>query len=613
MSDTVDSDYFEPFSVLELDYRLETDLRGDIRAGAKQRISVLPSSMDLGTVPGKLTQVSLDVSFDGGVTWRKVSLERDTDGWWSGRFDTPRSSPAASCRSGPRCHRRWLLDRAGGHIRVRPPMSSGPDGCREGDLPAPAWPVEADTLHAAVAYRERDADAGGAGRRAWGGARLPGPARTPRCDPGGPRRRASRSRWGTWSRLSRPWSRPGSPSARATGYVAAPPAVALGALITDRRDGLRLAEQALASLAEEHRAAVAGQSIDALIEVVTGVDPIRHRYQQVQQAATTELRSFVTAPFVAVRIGENAAEPAAVGRGVRIRAVLERAVLDEPGAVAEVVDSLRNGLELRVAEELPIKLVLADADLALVPLTLAPSGEPGAVLLQRSGLVAALESLFEAVWQRAYPLELSSLDGVPDDERGHGRRTDRRRPADPQPAARRPDRPGRRLAARPVAADGAAPAAPPPGPGRRAEPDAAGLVRRPARLGVSTRHTGVMDPDSVPIDAFEALVEDALESLPDWVLRVVSEIAVFVEDEQEESERQPGVLLLGLYRGVPRTTHYGRAPGTLPDTITLYRIPILEVCARLEDVPDRVRKVLVHEVGHAMGLAEGELRELGWA
>lgn len=90
MSDTVDSDYFEPFSVMELDYRLETDLRGDIRAGAKQRISVLPSSMDLGTVPGKLTHVSLDVSFDGGVTWRKVSLGRDSGGWWTGRFDTPR-------------------------------------------------------------------------------------------------------------------------------------------------------------------------------------------------------------------------------------------------------------------------------------------------------------------------------------------------------------------------------------------------------------------------------------------------------------------------------------------------------------------------------------------
>jgi len=193
-------------------------------------------------------------------------------------------------------------------------------------------------------------------------------------------------------------------------FTAAPPAVALGALITDRRDGLRLAEQALATLAEEHRAAVAGQSISDLIEVVTGVDAIRHRYQQVQQAATTELRMFVTSPFVAVRPGENTAEPAATGRGVRMRVVLEQAVMEEPGATHEAVESLRRGLELRVVDQLPMKLVLADADLALVPLAVAPGGEPGAVLLQRSGLLAALDALFENVWHRAYPLELSGLE-----------------------------------------------------------------------------------------------------------------------------------------------------------------------------------------------------------
>ena len=122
-----------------------------------------------------------------------------------------------------------------------------------------------------------------------------------------------------------------------------------------------------------------------------------------------------------------------------------------------------------------------------------------------------------------------------------------------------------------------------------------------------------MDPAAVPLAAFEEMVSDALDSLPDWVARVVSEIAVLVDDEQPEDERKPGVLLLGLYRGVPRTTHYGRAPGTLPDTITLYRIPIVEVCARVEDVPGRVRTVLMHEVGHAMGLSEARLRELGVA
>jgi len=196
--------------------------------------------------------------------------------------------------------------------------------------------------------------------------------------------------------------------------VAAPPAVALGAMITERRDGLRLAEQALATLAEEHRSAVAGQSISDLIEVVTGVDSIRHRYRQVQQAATTELRMFVTAPFVAVPPGENAAEPAAATRGVAIRAVLENAVLTEPGSTEEAVDSLRRGLELRVVDELPMKLVIADADLALVPLAVAPGGEPGAVLLQRSGLLAALDALFESTWHRAYPLELSKLEGGAD-------------------------------------------------------------------------------------------------------------------------------------------------------------------------------------------------------
>ena len=121
-----------------------------------------------------------------------------------------------------------------------------------------------------------------------------------------------------------------------------------------------------------------------------------------------------------------------------------------------------------------------------------------------------------------------------------------------------------------------------------------------------------MDPEAVPLEAFEEMVVDALDTLPDWVVPVVAEIAVLVEDEQPVAERRPGVLLLGLYRGVPRTTHYGRAPGTLPDTITLYRVPIVEVCHRPEDVPARVRAVLVHEVGHAMGLSEARLRVLGW-
>jgi DNA-binding CsgD family transcriptional regulator len=194
-------------------------------------------------------------------------------------------------------------------------------------------------------------------------------------------------------------------------FVAAPPAIALGALITERRDALRRAELALAALAEEHRAVHTGRSISELIEVVTGADAVRHRFLQVQQAAETQIRTFVTAPFVAVPMGDNTAEDAAVGRGVTFRIVLDRNVLAEPGAVAEAIDSLRMGVQVRVAESLPMKLVLADSELALVPLAATEDEEPGAVLLHRSGLLAGLDALFESVWATAYPLEAWRLAG----------------------------------------------------------------------------------------------------------------------------------------------------------------------------------------------------------
>ncbi|MEV6021320.1 MULTISPECIES: helix-turn-helix domain-containing protein [unclassified Streptomyces] len=191
-------------------------------------------------------------------------------------------------------------------------------------------------------------------------------------------------------------------------FTAAPPAMALGALISQRRDGLRAAEHALVTLAEEHRAAMAPSGIVDLIEVVTGIDAIRHRYLQVQQAARTQVRAFITAPFVALPPDENTAEPMALGRGVSFRAVLDRAVLEEPGIVHDAVESLRNGVRLRVADELPMKLMLADTELGLVPLATTPAGEPGAVLLHRSGLLDAMDTLFETVWRTAHPLTLPS-------------------------------------------------------------------------------------------------------------------------------------------------------------------------------------------------------------
>jgi predicted Zn-dependent protease with MMP-like domain len=120
-----------------------------------------------------------------------------------------------------------------------------------------------------------------------------------------------------------------------------------------------------------------------------------------------------------------------------------------------------------------------------------------------------------------------------------------------------------------------------------------------------------VDADSIDLDAFERMVAQALEELPDWVQRDVADIAIMVDDEPPADWHGRG-LLLGQFHGVARTRIGGRVPGSLPDRIELYRVPILKVSRTADDVAAQVRKVLGHEIGHAFGLGEDRLRELGW-
>jgi hypothetical protein len=78
--------------VLNLDYKLESDLHGDIKAGATRHISLKPVSMDAGTVPGRVTAVKLDVSYDDGATWQKVTLAKGANGYWTGSFRAAKKS-----------------------------------------------------------------------------------------------------------------------------------------------------------------------------------------------------------------------------------------------------------------------------------------------------------------------------------------------------------------------------------------------------------------------------------------------------------------------------------------------------------------------------------------
>ena len=171
------------------------------------------------------------------------------------------------------------------------------------------------------------------------------------------------------------------------------------------------AEQELASLVEEHRAAAIGRRTSNVVEEITDVDAVRHRFAQIQEAARQEVLSTVIPNLTVVPHRENAAGIAGVGRGVQYRVILDRAALDQPGMVSDVIASIAEGQLVRIADRVPVKLVIVDRERAMVPLLSGQNNAPESMLVQASGLLDALIAFFEMAWARAYPLFVDQGNG----------------------------------------------------------------------------------------------------------------------------------------------------------------------------------------------------------
>lgn len=109
-------------------------------------------------------------------------------------------------------------------------------------------------------------------------------------------------------------------------------------------------------------------------------------------------------------------------------------------------------------------------------------------------------------------------------------------------------------------------------------------------------------------EAFEKLVVDELDLLPDDMVDGLDNVVFVVEDRPEDDSLD----LLGLYDGVNLTERGQYGFGELPDRIILYREPLLDVSADLEGLKDQIHVTLVHEIAHFYGIDDAQLHELGW-
>ncbi|MCP2049282.1 metallopeptidase family protein [Paenarthrobacter histidinolovorans] len=121
-------------------------------------------------------------------------------------------------------------------------------------------------------------------------------------------------------------------------------------------------------------------------------------------------------------------------------------------------------------------------------------------------------------------------------------------------------------------------------------------------------------PFEMSPEEFEEAVSDALQLIPAKAARAMDNVAIFIEDDYTpQPGENPDTVLLGLYEGVPLTERDSWwDAGSLPDRITIFRQPILNICSSRQEVIDEVAITVVHEIAHHFGIDDDRLHELGW-
>lgn len=207
----------------------------------------------------------------------------------------------------------------------------------------------------------------------------------------------------------------GSSEPPGTRYRAAAPSLTLMPMLLERRGLLDQAEATVAALVERHRRTTS-PTAGGVVEVVHGATDTRLRFAQLLGAAQHEVVVFPTELAVAVAQGE--ADPIvedAVRRGVLVRTVISRRHLQAGGTMEAAQQSLAAGVLVRVADDIPVRMVVSDRSHALMSLSQEDgSVEADSLVIHGTALVQALTLLFEQYWRRAHALPPAASPDVAD-------------------------------------------------------------------------------------------------------------------------------------------------------------------------------------------------------
>lgn len=188
-------------------------------------------------------------------------------------------------------------------------------------------------------------------------------------------------------------------------FTAVAPDTAVTQLISDRERELGEARALVHRLAEMHREAARINDPAMAVDLLSNRDDVSAAARRLSAVAQRQVRAFDRPPYVD-RPGHNlGGQLQRQKSGVAHRVIYDRTAVAWPGRLHDdIIPSMRAGEQSRMHPALPLKIVIADDRTAIIPFSLAPGGQTAAYLVHPSPLLVALESLFEAYWERALPI-----------------------------------------------------------------------------------------------------------------------------------------------------------------------------------------------------------------
>jgi sugar-specific transcriptional regulator TrmB/DNA-binding CsgD family transcriptional regulator len=196
-------------------------------------------------------------------------------------------------------------------------------------------------------------------------------------------------------------------------YYAMPPDLAFESVLIERARQLRETRELVRSLTAQYSHAAPGRGReDSTVELITDHEAALARWREAHASAQAQVRAAEIPPYLEAQTEPNPVEVELLGRGVVHRVLYDTSVAGLDGRFHELQDGIRLGEQARVLPGVPLRALIVDDRLALLPVNSGRMLSEGLLQVRPGNLLVALSTLFEMMWERAVPLQLADAGGA---------------------------------------------------------------------------------------------------------------------------------------------------------------------------------------------------------